>query len=168
MTDTAISRRGRPPKDYTSEIMDKIVERVSVGETLRAICKEPNMPSECTFRKWVRENPSLAKAWHLAKELRAHSLFDKAIDLADILSKGNGTDLTANQIRALQVAIDTYKFAASRLNPRDYGERVPISPVVPVQIVTTLNLGQEGPLRLAAKEDIYRLVPTKIIEAQGD
>lgn len=159
-------KRGRPPAGYTTEVMKEVIRRVASGDTLRAVCSEEGMPREETFRKWVSTNPELQKMWLQAKEFRSHSMFDRCLDIAAKLEKDYKT-LTAPEVAALKTAIETYKHGAARLNPRDYGERVPANPVVPIQIVTTLNLGQEGPAQKLGGEEIWHLkAPTKIIDVK--
>lgn len=170
MNEKVAVKRGRPSKTYVNDVMYEIVKRVSQGETLTAICKEKGMPCTSTFRKWIMENPELNKLWLIAKELRAHALFDEAIDQARILERGEGKEATANQTRALQTAISTLQWAAGRLNPREYGERVPTNPIVPIQIVTNLNLGQEGPAVKYGGDDVFeiKLVQPVPVEALPD
>lgn len=148
-----------------NEAMTGVIEDVADGLTLKDACAKKGRPSPQTFRKWLQSNPELSKAWLMAKEFRSHVYFDRVVEIAKILSDGEGKaaglGLNSNQIRALQVAIDGFKFAAARLNPRDYGERVPINPVIPIQITTSLNLGQEGPPR-PAEANIWHLQATPI------
>ena len=160
---------GRPPSGYTTEIMEEVIRQVAAGASLRAVCAKEGMPREETFRKWVRENPVLQRKWLEAKEYRSHSLFDHMTDLAQQL-EDNAKAVTATEINAIKIAIETYKHAAGRLNPRDYGERVPANPVIPIQIVTTLNLGQQGPAEKLDGNDIWRVkVPQqKVIDVTPD
>jgi Bacteriophage Sf6, terminase small subunit-like len=39
--------------NYTREIAETICTRMSEGESLRAICRDPGMPSEGTVRGWA-------------------------------------------------------------------------------------------------------------------
>ena len=160
--------RGRPPTSYTTPLMMKIVERVANGETLTAVCKEPGMPIPSTFRAWIVRNPELRKAWEAAKELRAHAMFDQALDVTKRLLDGNWGKEDAAMVRALDAAIQTLKWAAGRLSPRDYGERQPGNPVVPIQINTTLELGQGGTAVGRVEGSVYTIKATiPAVEASG-
>ena len=50
-----MASKGRPT-NYTPEIAAKICEMLAAGLSLRAICQEPQMPHESTFRQWARED----------------------------------------------------------------------------------------------------------------
>jgi hypothetical protein len=49
---TAKKQRGRPTL-YTPETVDRICDRLADGESLKAICREPGMPSERTVLTWA-------------------------------------------------------------------------------------------------------------------
>lgn len=159
---------GRPPKHFTTPVMMEIIERVANGETLTAICKSDGMPTPVTFRRWIVNNPTLQAAWNTAKELRAHAYFDRVVDIAVRLEQGGwGKDASA-MVRALTEAMNSLKWAAGRLSPQNYGERAPVMPVVPMIIKTTLNLGQDGAVKVTSHDDRpgeYRLKAVLPIDA---
>lgn len=162
------SKGGRPPKHFTTPVMMEIIERVANGETLTAICKSEGMPTPVTFRRWIVNNPTLQTAWNTAKELRAHAYFDRVVDIAARLEHGGwGRDASA-MVRALTEAMNSLKWAAGRLSPQNYGERAPVMPVVPMIIKTTLNLGQEGAVKVTSRDDRpgeYRLKAVLPVDA---
>lgn len=145
---------GRPPTKFTSELMEKIIHRVASGETLTAICRDPGMPHPTTFRKWVIENEGLHDAWLKAKELRAHAIFDEMIDIAREIREGTPTAVAVN---AARLTVETLRHAAARLNPKEYGERVEKNTVVPIQIITSLDLGQGGQAKFVAADKIFTI-----------
>jgi hypothetical protein len=148
--------------------MRAVIERVANGETLTKVCGEPGMPKPATFRAWITRNPELRKSWEMAKELRAHALFDQALDVTSRLLDGDWGKEDAAMVRALDAAIQTLKWAAGRLSPRDYGERVPPNPVVPIQINTTLQLGQDGAAAPSGETSVYTIKATlPVVEASG-
>jgi hypothetical protein len=148
-------------KRYTNAQWLEIISRVAGGETLAKICSEPGMPHPNTLRKVVLKDTELREQWEMAKEMRAHAYFDKALDLADRLITGNWDNKEGVMARALKDAIDTLKWAASRLNPREYGERVAPTPTVPIQIITSLTLDGRAP---RDAESIYTVHATPVIE----
>ena len=42
-----------PDNLYTPALADTICKRIAEGESLRAICRDPGMPSEGTVRGWA-------------------------------------------------------------------------------------------------------------------
>jgi hypothetical protein len=109
------------PINYKPEIFDKICARVSEGESLNKICKSNGFPTKTTFYKWLREHKTLNDQYARAKEDRADTYSDELIDIADELA-GRGL-LSSEKIQAARVRIDTRKWIASKLHPRNYGDR---------------------------------------------
>lgn len=138
---------GRPPSVYREELALEICEQVAEGKTLNVICDAKGMPTATTFRRWCLENKELREGFQLARELKAHSLFDEALDLArevkDNATKG-GKTYTSPQVRAFDLAMNQLRWAAAKLNPREYSDRSQLHWTVPIQINTSINLGQEG------------------------
>jgi hypothetical protein len=131
--------RGRPPSVYREELATLVVERVAEGETLRAICTGDGMPTATVFRRWAIAHKDLYEALQAARELKADTLFDEALDMARELAKSPGT---AQRVRAYDVAMSQLRWSAGKLNPSRYSDRSQVSLVVPIQINTTLDLGQ--------------------------
>lgn len=155
-------RKGRFASTYDPKLAMRVCERIAEGETLSGICAAEGMPDRKTFRRWVVNDPELRKAYDAARELKSHSLFDEALDLAREL-KGNGLDNAT--VGARRVAIDTLKWAAGKLNPREYGERSDAGPAIAIQINTPLNLGSadrtSGP---APGENLYTLQASIVLD----
>ena len=59
-----------PENLYTPALADAICKRIAEGESLRAICRDPDMPSEGTVRDWAREDrDGFGARYRLAREL---------------------------------------------------------------------------------------------------
>ncbi len=132
-------RAGRPPSVFRPELVVEIVERIAEGETLSAICKGDGMPTPGTFRKWALARKEVWEALQAARELKADSLFDEAMDLAREIRADPGT---AQRVRAYDVSMSHLRWAAGKLNPQRYSDRSQIIFTVPIQINTSLDLGQ--------------------------
>jgi hypothetical protein len=104
---------------YTPALADEICRRVSEGESVRAICRDPGMPSEGTVRAWSREDRGgFAARFRIARDLQLDCWSDQIVDLAD---RGE-LDPRDRAIR-----IDTRKWVMSKLAPRRYGDRLLVS-----------------------------------------
>lgn len=57
----------RPYTRFTADVAREICERVAAGESLKAICADPDMPSDRTVARWAREHPVFGAAYHRAK-----------------------------------------------------------------------------------------------------
>ena len=77
------------PTIFNREVFDDICTRLASGQTLRAICREPGMPSRSAVRLWVLEDrePGIAIQYARAYELGLEEMADETIDIVD-----NGTN----------------------------------------------------------------------------
>jgi terminase small subunit-like protein len=56
---------------YTPQLADEICRRISEGESVRSICRDPGMPSEGTVRAWSREDrDGFAVRFRIARDLQ--------------------------------------------------------------------------------------------------
>lgn len=96
------------------------------------------------FQQMMVQFPDLAKSYSEARRVSAQSFEDKALALADKLAGPN--EFTGTGVRAKEVAMNQYRWSASRRNPTEFAEAgaKQLSVVVPVQINSSLNLAQPG------------------------
>ena len=52
---------------YSRALGRRICQRVAAGETLRAICAEPDMPSTAAVRRWAQHNDDFAEVYRRAR-----------------------------------------------------------------------------------------------------
>lgn len=106
------------PSIITDEIVSEICERLSIGESLRSICKSDHLPSATTVRKWVIEDTKgFAMQYARAREAGADELFETLLDIVDETK----SDPTLHQWARLKV--DTLKWYLSKVAPRRFSER---------------------------------------------
>jgi len=124
-------KRGRPSR-YTPELAAKLCERLAEGETLRSVCRDDAMPDKATILRWLADK---AKAdfrdqYAHAREMQADALFDEALEIADDVSGDWSTDkdgkkvLDHEHIQRSRLRVDTRKWAAGKLAPKRYGDKV--------------------------------------------
>lgn len=63
--------RARPYIQYSARLARAICRRVAAGETLVAICADPDMPARGTVMRWTHGNARFAKIFHRAKAFAA-------------------------------------------------------------------------------------------------
>ena len=116
MVESGKRGRGRPVT-YDKAMIDGILERMSAGETLRAICREPGYPDATLIRYWAIKDdpPGFAQQYARARELQASAFFEEAVEE----SKREKCDA-----QLLRIRIDTLKWAAAKMYPRLYGDKV--------------------------------------------
>jgi hypothetical protein len=139
---------GHAPSLYDPVRAARVLEAVSAGATLSKACAELDVPiTATTFHSWVLQRPELRKLWDEAKRIKAGAIFDQVQNLANKLI--NAADdygkEDASTVNAIRTGLGTLQWMAGKLNPQEYGERMPAVPHVMVQINTDLDLGQGGP-----------------------
>ena len=97
-------------------------------------------PSYWWAKDWLRRDPELKARYIEAVEDRADRLAEELIDLADqpIPTGLDGPGMSA-WVQKLRVQVDVRKWAASKLKPKAYGDRLDLT-VAPAQISITAAL----------------------------
>jgi Bacteriophage Sf6, terminase small subunit-like len=102
--------------NYTRDLADTICGRMTEGESLRAICRDPGMPSEGAVRGWaVRDVDGFGERYRAARSLLLEAWADQIVDIAD------EADLDP---RDRQIRVHTRQWLMSKLAPRRYGDRL--------------------------------------------
>jgi hypothetical protein len=123
--------------EYTPEIANEILGRISAGESLRAICAPEEMPAPSTVCLWVVEDrEGFAEQYTRARQLQAQILADELFDISDDGTndwmerldpenggvtgwKENGEALQRSRLR-----VDTRKWYLSKVLPKIYGDKI--------------------------------------------
>src|SRR3954465_7988144 len=74
---------GRPSL-YSPELVAEICERISCGESLAAICRDPTMPCRAAVFRWLREHPEFRGQYEQACEERTEFWAERIIEIADV------------------------------------------------------------------------------------
>jgi hypothetical protein len=120
------------PSEFTQLIFDEICNRLADGESLRGVCRDPEMPDRITVYRWMRGNEALSGQYTRAITERCVTLAEDAIDIADDGSNdwmdendpGNpGYALRGEHIQRSKLRVDTRKWFLSKLQPKVYGDK---------------------------------------------
>jgi len=104
----------------TPKTFDIICERIACGESLRAICRDPDMPGVGVVLKWVEKTPDFREQYMRAREASADADADAVGDIAQRTLSGEF------EPSAARVAIDALKWSAGKRKPKVYGEKLEI------------------------------------------
>lgn len=112
------------PSSFTPKMANRICERMSSGESLRVICKDPAFPDKSTVMRWVRDRDAFRDQYARAREDLVDHWAEEILEEAenregDVTPDGRGNN--ANVQRSKQI-IDTKKWLMSKLAPKKYGE----------------------------------------------
>jgi hypothetical protein len=153
--------RGRP-SGYNREIADAICERLIEGESLRSICRDPDMPHASTVCRWLSGNAPFREQYARAREAQADTLTDEMLDIADDgrndwvmrQSSDGSTDVAydGDHVQRSKLRIDARKWIASKLAPKKYGDKTAVE----------LTGADGGPIALTLAEFYGRSDPKSL------
>ena len=107
--------RGRK-SEYTDAIAQGICERIAEGQSLRAICRDEDMPDRATVLRWLDAHDEFAAKYARAREVQADLLFE---DMQEVADSGSPEDTQRARLRVM-----TMQWRASKLAPKKYGEKI--------------------------------------------
>lgn len=103
------------PSDFTPEIAEEICARVMESDHgLEEVCQAEEFPSARTVFRWLAENETFRQQYARAKEIQGHVQADRGLKDA----------LTATDASLGRLKFDARKWAASKLAPKQYGDKV--------------------------------------------
>lgn len=105
------------PSIFTPELGASICERIALGESLRKITADDDMPAERTVHQWLSQDDSFRSKYARAREQQADTMDDRILDTANRVEAG------ALEPHAAKVVIGALQWRASKLKPKVYGER---------------------------------------------
>jgi len=108
---------GGRPTDYSLELTAAICERLAVGESLRSICRDDEMPSMASIFLWLSKHPEFSEQYARAREAQAESHADRIVEIAD------DDTIDPNHKR---IMVDARKWVASKLKPKRYGDKAEV------------------------------------------
>lgn len=127
-----IKPTGRP-SIYSQELSIKICTRLGLGESLRSICRDEEMPCMASVMGWLTTKPSFLEQYARAREIQAETQFDEMIDIVDQppelarITDKNGelveVKFDSAYVQWMKLRIDTRKWTAARMASK-YNERI--------------------------------------------
>jgi hypothetical protein len=110
--------KGGRPLEYTQKMGDFICELVATHAIgLPTLCKMyPQLPSDKTVQRWRNRVDLFRLNYACAKLKQADLLAEECLEIAD--------NSTSESYAADRLRIDTRKWLASKLLPKQYGDRV--------------------------------------------
>lgn len=155
----------RKPNEYTPELAAEICRRMSEGESVNSICRDPTMPRKPLVYAWLREIPEFMNHYARALEARAEHWAEEIVDIADDSTNDfmerqlpNGKKVIAvdqENINRSRARIDARKWLLSKLMPKKYGDKldVSVSPRKPPDLGIDWDDGGPGEATAARLEE---------------
>jgi hypothetical protein len=104
----------------TPEMIEELLERLRLGETLLSICCDPHMPCHSTIHLWMQRDPDLDSAVQSAREVGTHLLYDARIDVA------LGGALSTGDRQRDELVLKVLDQTAAKRNRAAFGDRISV------------------------------------------
>lgn len=104
-----------------------VLERIADGEYTSKACEAVGIQRSTIWRAvdGPESAPELRIMYARAREQQADAHFDRVAQMADkLVSMADNPDVTSAQVLALRSACDQHRWAAAKLRPQRYGEKV--------------------------------------------
>lgn len=112
------TRGGQNGVNYSRELAAEICRRIALGESLKAICRDPGMPCHSTVIEWaVFDRDGFANPYAKARERQMEVWADQVIEVAQDRER---------EPNCRRVEIDALKWITSKLNPRRFGDKLQV------------------------------------------
>lgn len=126
-------------------IFPPILEAIANGAALSTAIKCASPPPSYAWAKGqLRNNPDLKLAYQQAVEDRADRLAEELMEIADTpMPEGLDGPGRSAWVQQMRLRVDVRKWAASKLKPKTYGERLDLSVThEPISIIGALEAAQ--------------------------
>lgn len=141
------------PSDYSVEITTAICIRLGLGESLREICRDEDMPSKTTVMRWLAAHAEFRDQYASAREAQADYYAEEIIEISDDgtndwmerqRSDGSTEEVENKEVLARsRLRVDTRKWLMARMAPKKYGDKITQEhtgdPENPVRVVTKIE-----------------------------
>ena len=133
-------------KHYDEAIGIAICQRLIEGQTIKKICKDPDLPSERTVYRWLAAERTFWQLYARAREAQMEKWSDDVVEIADDASNDYidraGKDgevervFDPEAVQRAKLRIDTRKWLMSKLAAQRYGDRVDVNLSGAVEVST--------------------------------
>lgn len=115
-------------------IFKQILLSIEEGDSLRSTLKREGMPTSTTFYQWIDNDKEKALHYARACELRADTIFEEIIEIADESGMDfNSTDIgdgiqierfNSEHVQRSRLRVDARKWMLGKMNPKKYGDKI--------------------------------------------
>lgn len=114
------------PSEYTPEIAEEIVSRMSEGEPLAAICRDEHMPHRSTVYDWQKADEAFSRRIACARE----DGFDAIAMRARLTIRGKTEDdggESSGDVQRDKAIVETDLKLLAKWDPKRYGDKVALT-----------------------------------------
>jgi hypothetical protein len=147
-----------------------ICEKVAAGELIKDFLgpgRPKGWPTWRVFGQWQTEYPAIREMYRTARELSGQVMEDRALEIAQKLVT-KGEEYTGTFVQGAGKAMEQFRWSAERRAPGDFGTKAATQTIVPIQINTTLDLGQPGGGSARDAGNPFSFTVERIVEAEAE
>ena len=119
------------PSKRTPQVEDEICRRISEGETLRAICRDEEMPPWRSVYDWISQDKAFAARFARAREVGADAIAEQALAIADTPEIGEEVEESesgmkvrrADMLGHRKLQVETRLKLLAKWFPKKYGDK---------------------------------------------
>ncbi len=155
---------------FDQAIADSICAEIAAGTSVRQAC-EMHGQNRSELYKWLREVPTFADQYARAREECAETLANEILDIADDSRNdwieredkdGNKyVELHREAIERSRMRLDARKWLASKLLPKQYGDRIDVTGTSTQQVIVRHVLHTREPTPIELEPHDVKLIERK-------
>jgi hypothetical protein len=124
-------REGRP-SIYTKRLGLEICARLSLGESLKSICKDKEFPTDSTVYLWLLDEnkKDFSDNYARARATQAEKMFEDIIEIADAsdsVIRSGAEKKSSAYAQNQRLKIDTRKWYLSKVLPKKFGDKLDVT-----------------------------------------
>ncbi len=124
-------KKGRPISKPDPEVVEKLLEHVANGGTVRAFCREKNNPSYKTIYRWLDKDSDLMTRFvYTSRFLGARAIAEEALELVDtvppLIGEGDNAKMDNAHVNWMRSRADLRLKLLAKWYPQEYGDKVGI------------------------------------------
>lgn len=131
-------KRGRP-STYSLAVAERICARIANGETLRAICRDDDMPSWQTVYLWIRTRPQFNELIACARETGFDAIAEESLAITDApperIQDAGSSRVDAGYVAWQKNRAEHRLKLLAKWSPKKYGDRMAVDADVHQSVV---------------------------------
>lgn len=148
------AKKGGRPSLYTAKLVESIAARLSRGEPLAVICRDPGMPTYRSVKNWMDSRPEVSSAIARAREEGFDAIASDCLEIADD-SRNDWMDRAADEgdekalqfngehVQRAKLRIETRLKLLAKWDPKRYGDRLALDHDVVGNLADRLKAARE-------------------------
>lgn len=123
------------PSTYTEQAGAEIIDRVSQGEPLAQVCRDPHMPALRTVYDWMAKDADLSARFARAREAGFDMIAQDALRIADTPVSGERRKETEDGLEVVtedmlghrRLQVETRLKLLAKWDPKRYGDKLELA-----------------------------------------